>query len=580
MGVLEFLLAKKSVKPLAEEIPFGGKDFHLQGSFSTRGAGIQKLTLNKFEAANWLGEPVEGVLELIPDDPEIASFLMYHYPAEKAKDWENPVLTLGSDIWKHEPATTLEDGTQEFRFSAEVPEEGYRHLRIVKTYRLGKRDYHLTLLLEIQDTRDAKAGDTKVVPFRYQLAGAHGLPIEGVWYTSTYRDALIGMVDARNSLWRTKEEALRVSVKKGGEAVPHPDTGRGDSYLQYAAVATQFFGSVIVVDNEQPAPADGGVDPKSILRWARPTLESTETRGILRDIDDKYVAVGDPSGLTHKYLLLPRVKKHLRDLKLKDELNLKKDTHVVISHYETAEGQRVATWIRLGDSPRSYFDDLTVRVNSELIELKPGEKVAHQFMLYHGPVKTKLLGQFSGDKAVSPELVDRYTHKLHLNTLTDYHSAGPLGSFSQTIHFTTLLIAVTNLMHTLLYYLHFLVGSYGLTIILLTVLVRGLMFPISRKQAYFSVKMQEITPELKKIKEKYPNDRKAQTEATMELYRRHQVSPLGSCLPLLMQMPIFLGLYYRASREYPLSASRVPVDQEPGSAGHAPVVDRKDPVRQ
>ncbi len=133
---------------------------------------------------------------------------------------------------------------------------------------------------------------------------------------------------------------------------------------------------------------------------------------------------------------------------------------------------------------------------------------------------------------------------LHLRTLTDYRSAGPLGSFSQTIHFTDLLITVTNLMHGLLYYLHFLVGSYGLTIILLTVLVRGLMFPISRKQAYFSVKMQEIGPELKKLKEKYPNDRKAQTEATMELYRKHNVSPLGSCLPLLMQMPIFLGLYY------------------------------------
>src|SRR4029077_16809531 len=112
------------------------------------------------------------------------------------------------------------------------------------------------------------------------------------------------------------------------------------------------------------------------------------------------------------------------------------------------------------------------------------------------------------------------------------------------IHFTDLLIAVTGLMHGLLYYLHFLVGSYGLSIILLPVVVRGLMFPISRKQAYFSVKMQEISPELKKIKEKYPNDRKAQTEATMELYRKHQVSPLGSCLPLLMQMPIFLGLYY------------------------------------
>jgi YidC/Oxa1 family membrane protein insertase len=131
-----------------------------------------------------------------------------------------------------------------------------------------------------------------------------------------------------------------------------------------------------------------------------------------------------------------------------------------------------------------------------------------------------------------------------LRTLTDYRSAGPFGAFSHAIHFTELLIWITNKMHGLLYILHLVVGSYGLTIILLTVLVRGLMFPISRKQAYFSVKMQEIAPEMKKIKEKYANDRKGQTEATMELYRKHNVHPLGSCLPLMMQMPIFLGLYY------------------------------------
>src|SRR4029453_207595 len=110
-----------------------------------------------------------------------------------------------------------------------------------------------------------------------------------------------------------------------------------------------------------------------------------------------------------------------------------------------------------------------------------------QFMLYHGPVKTKLLGQFSGKEKVEPPgLVDRYTYQLHLRTLTDYRSAGPFGAFSQAIRFTDLLIAVTNLMHWLLFMLHFLCGSYGLSIILLTVLVRGLMFPISRKQAYFS----------------------------------------------------------------------------------------------
>jgi YidC/Oxa1 family membrane protein insertase len=224
-----------------------------------------------------------------------------------------------------------------------------------------------------------------------------------------------------------------------------------------------------------------------------------------------------------------------------EESRLQKGDQVMLAYYETPDGKRVAAWVRRGQSPRPYLDDITVRVNSEPIDLRPGDKVTHQFLLYHGPVKTRLLGQFSGEEAVDRALVDRYTDKLHLNTLTDYGSVG----FFRSIGWSSLLIWTTKLMHGLLYLLSFLVfGNYGLTIILLTVLVRGLMFPISRKQALWSMKMQELTPEMKKIQEKYKNDPKQRFEATRELQRKHNVNPMSGCLPMLMQLPIFLGLYY------------------------------------
>ncbi len=538
IGVLAQLIPKESLEPAAQTITFGTDKTYLRGAFTTRGAGVQMLTLTEFEAANWLGEPTKSKLELIPDDPQDASYLFYHVPAASVKDFDRPpVLTMGRQIWTLDTNKTFEDGTQEVHFFADVPEEAFKNLRVHKTYRLGPRDYHLALLVEIEDRRPRNAGDKNVLPFRYQLSGAHGLPIEGIWYTPTYRDSVIGMVDSSGNVFRTKEEALRISVKKGGEAVPDPNQGPGNEFVQYAGVITQFFGAVVVVDNDQPSEAQGGVDMKKILRWARPTAETIEIKGVLRDFDDKHAFVTDASGWERRYVLLPRVKKKIEDAKLR------KDMHVVISYYELGTN-RVATEIRQGESPRGFLEDLTVRVNSEIIDFTPGKKVAHKFLLYHGPVKTRLLGQLGGDKAVDPDLVDRYTDKLNLRTLTDYRSAGPFGAFSQTIHFTELLIAVTSLMHNLLYFLHLLVGNYGLSIILLTVIVRGLMFPISRKQAYFSVKMQEIAPEMKKIKEKYPNDRTAQSAASMELYRKHNVHPLGSCLPLLLQMPIFLGLYY------------------------------------
>src|SRR5262249_53882520 len=88
------------------------------------------------------------------------------------------------------------------------------------------------------------------------------------------------------------------------------------------------------------------------------------------------------------------------------------------------------------------------------------------------------------------------------------------------------------------------VFGYGLSIVVLTVMVRGAMFPISRRQAMFSIKMQELTPELKKIQDKYKDDPAAKMQATQEFYGKHGLSPLGSCWPLLLQMPIFLGLYF------------------------------------
>src|SRR5262249_5748747 len=79
---------------------------------------------------------------------------------------------------------------------------------------------------------------------------------------------------------------------------------------------------------------------------------------------------------------------------------------------------------------------------------------------------------------------------------------------------------------------------------LLTILVRSLMFPLSRKQALMSIRMQELQPEIAKLKEKYKDDRQALGMAQMELFRKHKVSPLGTCWVAFLQMPIFLGLYY------------------------------------
>ena len=519
----------------AETKTLGGAEFFLTVSVTSRGAAVRKLVLNRFKAADWRGRPTDRLLELIQDDEYSPSYRMYHY-LQPRDDF--PVFGLDEN-WDLEGDRKNDDGSEELTYSTTVPKNekvpGMEKIKIVKTYRLAPKDYHVTLLVELHDTRtDPK---DKAIEFRYQLTGAQGLPIEGEWYTSIYRNAFMALVDPRENVYRNLQESTRIAGHKGGDTWPQHKYARTENRLQYAGVANQYFGAMIVLADKQP----DGKNPADILAWARPTLETTEKRGIINFIakDGSHILFTADNGEPQKFLLLPRTKKHFEDLELAESQK------VCLSSYKTPDGKHIATWVRLGATPRPQFDDITVRVNSVEESLTPDRIVKHRFLLYHGPVKSALLGQFSGDMEVSPELVKEYTDKLHLNTLTDYHSDNWVSTHVlSNIGLTYIIIQFTRLMHWLLNLLHNIVGSYGISIIILTIMVRGCMFPISRKQAIFSIKMQELAPELKKIQDKYADDAQAKMQATQEFYRKHGVNPLGSCWPVFLQMPIFLGLYF------------------------------------
>lgn len=83
----------------------------------------------------------------------------------------------------------------------------------------------------------------------------------------------------------------------------------------------------------------------------------------------------------------------------------------------------------------------------------------------------------------------------------------------------------------------------GLAIILLTLLVRLIIYPLFHKGIKYQRLIQQLQPELTKIKEKHKKDREAQTRATLELFQKHKLNPLAPFLSLLIQLPLFLGLY-------------------------------------
>lgn len=92
-------------------------------------------------------------------------------------------------------------------------------------------------------------------------------------------------------------------------------------------------------------------------------------------------------------------------------------------------------------------------------------------------------------------------------------------------------------------FLYSYVGNYGLAIIIITVILKILFYPLTYK-SYKSMKdMQKIQPLMEKLKEKYKNDRTAMNQEVMKLYQEHKVNPLGGCLPMVVQIPVFFALY-------------------------------------
>ncbi len=87
------------------------------------------------------------------------------------------------------------------------------------------------------------------------------------------------------------------------------------------------------------------------------------------------------------------------------------------------------------------------------------------------------------------------------------------------------------------------VPNAGFAIIMLTIVVRLILFPLTAKQAKSMIAMQRAQPEMKKLQAKYKNDKQKLNEELMKFYKENQINPLGGCLPLLAQMPIFFALY-------------------------------------
>ena len=114
--------------------------------------------------------------------------------------------------------------------------------------------------------------------------------------------------------------------------------------------------------------------------------------------------------------------------------------------------------------------------------------------------------------------------------------------FHMAIDYTKIFF-LTFPLHKVLLYLVGLLGNYGLAILVLTVLVKLIFFPLANKSYKAMSRMKKLQPEVVKLRERIGDDRQALNKATMDLYKKEKINPLAGCLPMLIQIPVFFALY-------------------------------------
>jgi YidC/Oxa1 family membrane protein insertase len=115
--------------------------------------------------------------------------------------------------------------------------------------------------------------------------------------------------------------------------------------------------------------------------------------------------------------------------------------------------------------------------------------------------------------------------------------------------YANVLQPLIDVMDAILRFWHGILGSWGLSIIALTMVVRLAILPLTFKQVRSMQELQRLQPEIKKIQERYKDDRQRQQQEMMRFYQEHKVNPLGSCLPILLQFPFFIGLFYMLRKD-------------------------------
>ena len=371
-------------------------------------------------------------------------------PDEEARSLADPV-----EILRDEQGNEV---GQRIRFRTTLDEPGeLPPVEITKTFTLRKGADAVELALDFRLPDGADEPRDLV----YRIDGPSGIPIEGEWYTHTFRNAYFG---------------------KGGE-------GKAPEVWTYSSLDVAKDPDEYV--NTELPTAFAGVENQYFATFLKPEDPT-------RQVAEAVMAVVDA-----------------------DDRELKKA-------------------------------DVAVDLISEPVAVEPGSEATHSYTLFAGPKTEDALAPYGAEGLAIYRQVGRVPIIGWLFDIL-WAIVDPIVALLSVYIIGPLLAGIYGMTATIAGWFGGTRGSYGVAIILLTVVVRLALFPLSRKQAASAKKMQELQPQMVELRKKYgtddPDPQKRQeaqqrvAQETFALYRRHGVNPLGGCLPVFVQIPIFMTLW-------------------------------------
>ena len=439
--------------------------YHLRVGLTQRGAGVRRVSLAAHEAETTeRGKPAERLAiidapsNVFPDAtrPPLGIDLVLPGKGDNAED----VRPLGENDWE----VVRDNAGRVVRPLAADPSTGKLEGEAI-VFRTKLADLGLTVLKTIGLRRGSDALEldlrfeaARPIEFSYRLQGPYGIPVEGAWYTSLFREVFFGKLNGKVTEIETKAANEVVEREQKGDPI------RATSLpLLYAGVENQYF---------------------AVFLEPRPLPQSEDQRW-----DEKTVAT----------VIHPEAERHK--------------------------------------------SEVSVVIDSRAFEAAPNAPLEHAYYLYAGPKSAEALAPYGATDLSS------YRKGWQIPII------GSAATFLARTVISPLLDQIYGFTKTVARVFGGKNGNYGIAIILLTIAVRLLMFPLSRKQAQSAKRMQDLQPQLLALREKYKDDKEKIGRETLVLYQKNGVNPLGGCLLVLIQMPIFLGLWQSLNNSVALRKS-------------------------